>query len=269
MKSKIKRHSRSALAVILTLSMLVSCMMVGLIATDAARVTDSGTVGAQENSEDVGAMIDDTDSAVGAQENSDSVGDGETIASGSTLIVNSGCYGNTTLYAYFYGGTVSNNWVSLTRITSGNFAGKYYCTVPAGSPTNVIICKMNGKGSGWDNKLNQTDDASLTGNYIIVNSNWGSNKETVSVSAKEFKVFVRNGSSDNHSVEESYFLTNDNGSGVFSITTPAIMRICTRQFSVLRPSVISTLQTRATRPLPCIGANYWRTPLKNTNFRII
>lgn len=55
MKSKIKRHSRSVLAVILTLSMLVSCMMVGLIATDAARVTDSGTVGATvDDDSDVG-----------------------------------------------------------------------------------------------------------------------------------------------------------------------------------------------------------------------
>ena len=41
MKSKIKRHSRSVLSVILAISMLVSCMMVGLIATDAAKVTDS------------------------------------------------------------------------------------------------------------------------------------------------------------------------------------------------------------------------------------
>ena len=57
MKSKIKRHSRSVLAVILTLSMLVSCMMVGLIATDAARVTDSGTVGATDDST-VGAITD-------------------------------------------------------------------------------------------------------------------------------------------------------------------------------------------------------------------
>ncbi|MDO4893444.1 MAG: hypothetical protein Q3989_09105, partial [Eubacteriales bacterium] len=55
MKSKIKRHSRSVLAVILTLSMLVSCMMVGLIATDAARVTDSGTVGAKVDGEAVGS----------------------------------------------------------------------------------------------------------------------------------------------------------------------------------------------------------------------
>ena len=40
MKSKIKRHSRSVMAVILTISMLISTMMVGLIATDAARVGD-------------------------------------------------------------------------------------------------------------------------------------------------------------------------------------------------------------------------------------
>ena len=41
MKSKIKRHSRSVMAVILTISMLISTMMVGLIATDAARASDN------------------------------------------------------------------------------------------------------------------------------------------------------------------------------------------------------------------------------------
>ena len=40
MKTKIKRHGRSILSVILALSMLVSCMMVGLIASDAAKVKD-------------------------------------------------------------------------------------------------------------------------------------------------------------------------------------------------------------------------------------
>ena len=55
MKTKIKRHGRSILSVILALSMLVSCMMVGLIATDAARVTDSGTVGATLDDDSVGA----------------------------------------------------------------------------------------------------------------------------------------------------------------------------------------------------------------------
>ena len=40
MKTKIKRHSRAVISVILAISMLVSCMMVGLIATDAAKVND-------------------------------------------------------------------------------------------------------------------------------------------------------------------------------------------------------------------------------------
>lgn len=47
MKSKIKRHSRSVLSVILSVCMLVSCMTVGLIATDAAKVT--GKVGATDD----------------------------------------------------------------------------------------------------------------------------------------------------------------------------------------------------------------------------
>ncbi|MEE0953641.1 MAG: hypothetical protein U0L60_06505, partial [Ruminococcus sp.] len=37
MKTKIKRHSRSVLSVVLTLCMLVSCITVGLITTDAAQ----------------------------------------------------------------------------------------------------------------------------------------------------------------------------------------------------------------------------------------
>lgn len=45
MKTQIKRFSKSALAVVLTLCMLVSCMTVGIIATDAAK-DDSEQVGA-------------------------------------------------------------------------------------------------------------------------------------------------------------------------------------------------------------------------------
>ena len=59
MKTKIKRHSRSVIAVVLTLCMLVSCMTVGLIATDAAKVTDSDTVAAKvTETEAVGANAD-------------------------------------------------------------------------------------------------------------------------------------------------------------------------------------------------------------------
>jgi fibro-slime domain-containing protein len=44
MKTKIKRHSRSVLSVVLALCMLVSCMTAGMIMTDAAKV-DSESVG--------------------------------------------------------------------------------------------------------------------------------------------------------------------------------------------------------------------------------
>ncbi len=54
MKTKIKRHSRSALSVLLTLCMLISCMTVGIIATDAAKVAEENAVGASADSEAVG-----------------------------------------------------------------------------------------------------------------------------------------------------------------------------------------------------------------------
>lgn len=67
MKTQIKRFSKSTLAVVLTLCMLVSCMTVGIIATDAAKVSDSGAVGAKidDNDSSVGAKVED-DEAVGA-----------------------------------------------------------------------------------------------------------------------------------------------------------------------------------------------------------
>ena len=45
MKTKIKRHSRSVLSVVLALCMLLSCMTAGMIMTDAAKVTDDEAVG--------------------------------------------------------------------------------------------------------------------------------------------------------------------------------------------------------------------------------
>ena len=48
MKTKIKRHSRSVISVLLAVCMLVSCMTAGMIMTDAAKV-DSGTVGGRDN----------------------------------------------------------------------------------------------------------------------------------------------------------------------------------------------------------------------------
>lgn len=60
MKAKIKRHSRSALSVLLSLCMLVSCVTVGMIGTDAAQTLDA--VGASEDEASVGAAVDDDES---------------------------------------------------------------------------------------------------------------------------------------------------------------------------------------------------------------
>ena len=45
MKTQFKRFSKSAMAVVLSVCMLISCMTVGIIATDAA-YPDSESVGA-------------------------------------------------------------------------------------------------------------------------------------------------------------------------------------------------------------------------------
>ncbi|MBR1483869.1 MAG: hypothetical protein IJ598_13020, partial [Ruminococcus sp.] len=45
MRQKVKRYSRAAISVLLTLCMLVSCMTVGIIATDAAKVSADEAVG--------------------------------------------------------------------------------------------------------------------------------------------------------------------------------------------------------------------------------
>lgn len=60
MKAKLKRHSRSALSVLLSLCMLVSCITVGMIGTDAAQTLDA--VGASADEASVGAAVDDGES---------------------------------------------------------------------------------------------------------------------------------------------------------------------------------------------------------------
>ena len=71
MKTKIKRHSRAVLSIVLTVCMLVSCMTVGMIATDAAKTAEE-RVGAVDGNEAVGAV--DGNEAVGAVDGNEAVG---------------------------------------------------------------------------------------------------------------------------------------------------------------------------------------------------
>lgn len=130
MKTKIKRHSRAVLSVVLTLCMLVSCMTVGLIATDAAKVTDSA-VGAKDSGESVGdtiyylwfasnnAISNDNDySSKGAM---DAVGDGRYYKA----ITNFTSYSNFAVFINTDSSTKITGYDSSvtkdTTVTDGNF----------------------------------------------------------------------------------------------------------------------------------------------------
>lgn len=105
MKTKIKRHSRAVLSIVLTLCMLVSCMTVGIIATDAAKSADQR----------VGATADD-----------EALGDTTYylhIGAGSAFRTTSGnacTYDSTNSYYYCdYAITANTEYVFVINTTSG------------------------------------------------------------------------------------------------------------------------------------------------------
>ena len=72
MKTKIKRHSHAVLSVVLAVCMVLSCMTVGLIATDAAKVTE-GAVGASTDTQPVSAP-NNSDSAISGKSDDGALG---------------------------------------------------------------------------------------------------------------------------------------------------------------------------------------------------
>ena len=200
MKTKIKRHSRSVLAVVLTLCILVSCMTVGIIATDAAKVTG--------NSEAVGATAD-----------SESVGTAP--AAGSTVLVKMGVYYSAegSYYAYLYNNSTSPKtevWVPMTKITSGYYSsdkdgkGYSYFNAPSGTYEGIIIVRCEtGKEGHWDNKWNQTADCNYNGNYYQVGDSWVSGgKETLTSTTRAFQIY--------DTVSETSQALTDTGNGVYT-----------------------------------------------------
>ena len=119
MKSKIKCHSRSVMAVVLAISMLISTMMVGLIATDAARVAEINTAGAA-NDDMVGATDDDP---VGATQT-----DNVNIASTTTMLVAAMTNTNDTYY--------SNKYIHMWNKEFNSDEPEAICGIPAMTPAN-------------------------------------------------------------------------------------------------------------------------------------
>ena len=80
---------------------------------------------------------------------------------------------NARFAAYFFGS--GEAWVSMTKVAGES--NLYQVTVPAGSWTNVIFCRMNPSASAnnWNNKWNQTSDLTYNGTsncYTVKEGTW-------------------------------------------------------------------------------------------------
>lgn len=143
MKTQIKRFSKSTLAVILSVCMLISCMTVGIIATDAAKVSDSGAIAASTDSESLGASSSIT---VYFQDNYNW---GTVYAfSGSNMNVR-----DSSGYGYdVYGGSLNTGWITMTKVTGTSNIFKATLTVYDGK---VAFAKAKSNQAGYFNNCQQ------------------------------------------------------------------------------------------------------------------
>ena len=203
MKAKIKRHSRSALSVLLSLCMLVSCVTVGMIGTDAAQTLDA--VGASADEASVGADLDKAEDSVGAE------ADGESVGSGSGYFL----MGRNDDYTRF-----SDTGVTVTK--SGS---KYTAFIPkdTGSTwsTNSNFFIMLSSSASYTNGFYQNESITVTksgdeinfygsqsrDSYRFARFSFGSLTDVsgveVTVSNKTYTIKVRKSTTTNYSVRVS------------------------------------------------------------------
>ena len=148
MKTKIKQHYRSVVSVLLSVCMLVSCMTVGLIATDAARVTDNDEVAASVDTIDEVAAAAESDDAVGASADTE-----ESVGSGAGYILKSD--NDKPSHAGDTGVTVTksgNNYTATLPIALFEINRNYYIMLSSSTSysnsffqnSNITVSKANG-----------------------------------------------------------------------------------------------------------------------------
>lgn len=131
MKTQIKRMSKSTLAIVLTLCMLFSCATVGIIATDAAKVANGGSVGAYIADD---ASADDASdgavqsAAVGAKADAAepvgaAIGDDSSVGAADVYAV-AGSWDNWT--KHYFSGSTGSATVSVTLPASTSYTFKIY-----------------------------------------------------------------------------------------------------------------------------------------------
>ena len=178
MRKQIKYLSKSTLAVMLTLCMIISCFTVGIVATNAANVEEQQAVGAvldddnAEASDTIADKASDSDTAenIGA---SDDGAVGAVVDSDSAVSAN---LGSTTDYGV--AGTF-NSWSTSTRFNS---SGTYTVSLTAGTTYEFKITYNGGtKYYGANTTFSATQSeyyfntgqgnakvkASVTGDYVF------------------------------------------------------------------------------------------------------
>ena len=153
MKTKIRRHYRSAVSVLLSVCMLISCMTVGLIATDAAQVTGG--------SEAVGARV----------EEDEAVGDSLSLQ---------------TLNFFFENPKNSNGRSTTLRVLSAAQNQEYELTISSESNYFVEIEVGGTKGSGGDWWLSLYPSLNKNGDYFSDTSKWAESWSDGQSSATKF-----------------------------------------------------------------------------------
>ena len=149
MKMKIKRISKSTLSVILAMMMLVSTSLVGMFTTTAATVTDDSSVGANN------------------------------FIGGSTIYFkpNSNWSAYTKYAVDFYAGA-NHSWVGLY---DNDDDGYYSATIPSGSWTNAIFCRLKVNESG---ALSDAQIAAGGNSWIGDNTYWNKTRDLSGESGK-------------------------------------------------------------------------------------
>lgn len=184
MKTKIKRHSRSVISVLLAVCMLVSCMTVGLIATDAAKVTEDSTVGWNPSTDKFHYHVKPSGGSWGEWQNADFSSAGVatfTIAADGAEIEFELVFNGTT---YKYDSSQSQFTASQMRKTNGtesraksNGNGTFKTTgVYAGTYTVTLIDTPNNgeqrfkiSGEGGNATCTTTKKYIITGSKLLTN----------------------------------------------------------------------------------------------------
>jgi len=182
MKTKIKRHSRSVLSVILAISMLISTMMVGLIASDAA------------------------------QANSESVGDYGTTTyyyrGGYGDHWNSGAAMTHLVEAYYYYEVSGNNSFKISDVQTGWDSGNFYDGTKIDGDNGI---KNLSNDTSNNNNISDTN----SGTHYIIFDEKNTKVWATSTLPEIYTIYIRDDANWGYNNIKLYTFTDD------TLTTPA------------------------------------------------